>query len=185
MYGWLGAFTTVSAGAFSASLPAYITSIVSAIWYRTERSCVITIMLLTKPRSRNSTSSSETARCVETSRAEVTSSAISSDGSRIDESTITTRCFIPPESSIGNRSSTSSDSPTSWSRRFSSGSTVSTGTSREARSSAAILPIRRVGFRAESAYCGMIETSLNLNAFIFESSQIGSSVPSRSTWPST
>ena len=64
-------------------------------------SCVITIMLLTNSRSRNSTSVSETARWVETSSAEVISSAISSEGLSSVESTITERCFIPPESSIG------------------------------------------------------------------------------------
>ena len=37
----------------------------------------------------------------------------------------------------------------------------------------AILPIRRVGFSALRAYCGMIETSLKRNAFIRLSSQIG------------
>ena len=62
---------------------------------------MITIVLFTKPRSRNSTSISATAFCVETSSAEVSSSAIRSDGLSSVESTITTRCFIPPESSIG------------------------------------------------------------------------------------
>jgi hypothetical protein len=38
---------------------------------------------------------------VDTSSAEVTSSAISSDGLSNVDSTITIRCFIPPESSIG------------------------------------------------------------------------------------
>ena len=62
---------------------------------------MITIVLFTKERSRNSTSISATARWVETSSAEVISSAIRSDGSSSVESTITTRCFMPPESSIG------------------------------------------------------------------------------------
>ena len=99
-----------------------MTMIVSAIWYRIARSWVITIVLFTNPRSLNSTSISETAFCVETSSAEVSSSATRSEGSRSVESTITTRCFIPPESSIGNRSRISCDSPTRASRRFSSGS---------------------------------------------------------------
>ncbi len=64
-------------------------------------SWVTTIVLLTKPRSRNSTSVSATAFWVETSSAEVISSAIRSEGSSSVEITITTRCFIPPESSIG------------------------------------------------------------------------------------
>ena len=64
-------------------------------------SWVMTIMLLTKPRSRNSTSVSATAFWLETSSADVISSAISSDGFSRVEMTITIRCFIPPESSIG------------------------------------------------------------------------------------
>ncbi len=44
-----------------------------------------------------------------------------------------------------------------------------------------ILPMRRVGLRALSAYCGMIETCLNRKAFIARSSQIGSSPPSSVT----
>ncbi len=69
VYGCRGALTTTSAGAFSASFPAYITMMVSAIWYTSEMSWVTTIMLVTKPRSRNSTSVSATARWVETSSA--------------------------------------------------------------------------------------------------------------------
>ena len=65
-----------------------------------------------------------TAFCVETSRAEVISSATSSEGSRIVESTITVRCFMPPESSIGYMWSTSSESPTSSRRRSSSSATL-------------------------------------------------------------
>ena len=64
-------------------------------------SCVITIMLFTKPWSRKLTSVSATALCVETSRADVISSAISSDGFSRVEMTMTMRCFMPPESSIG------------------------------------------------------------------------------------
>ena len=101
MYGWRGALTITSVAAFSASFPAYITMIVSAIWYTSEMSWVTTIMLVTNSRSRNSTSVCATARWVETSSAEVTSSAMSSDGLSNVDSTITIRCFIPPDSSIG------------------------------------------------------------------------------------
>ena len=58
-------------------------------------------MLLTKPWSRKLTSVSATARWVETSSADVISSAISSDGFSRVEMTMTMRCFMPPESSIG------------------------------------------------------------------------------------
>ena len=61
----------------------------------------MTIMLFTNPRFRNSTSVWATARCVVTSSAEVISSAMSSEGLRSVEMTMTTRCFIPPDSSIG------------------------------------------------------------------------------------
>ena len=113
---------TTSAFAFSASLPAYMMRIVSATWARIDRSCVITIVVFTKSRSRNSSSISPTARWVETSRAEVISSAMSNDGLRRVEMIITTRCFIPPESSIGYRLRMSASSPTSLTRRSSSGS---------------------------------------------------------------
>jgi len=53
--------------------------------------------VFTKSRSRNSSSISPTARWVETSRAEVISSAMSNDGLSSVEMIITTRCFIPPE----------------------------------------------------------------------------------------
>ena len=88
-------------GAFSASLPAYMTMMVSAIWYTSDRSWVMMMVLLTKSRSRKSTRASATAFWVETSSAEVTSSATSSEGLSRVEITITMRCFIPPESSIG------------------------------------------------------------------------------------
>ena len=58
-------------------------------------------------------------------------------------------------------------------------------TPREASSSDVILPILRVGLSALIAYCGMIETSPNRKAFIARRPQIGSSVPSSSTLPST
>ncbi len=64
-------------------------------------------MLSTKARSRNSTSVWATAFWLDTSRAEVISSAMSSDGLRSVEMTITMRCFMPPDSSIGYRSRTS------------------------------------------------------------------------------
>jgi len=48
--------------------------------------------------------------------------AMSSEGLSNVEMTITTRCFIPPESSIGYRFKTSASSPTSLTRRSSSGS---------------------------------------------------------------
>ena len=101
VYGCRGELTSTSVGAFSASFPAYITMIVSAIWYTSEMSCVITIRLSTNPLSRKPTSASATARWVDTSSAEVISSAISSDGLSSVASTMTARCFIPPDSSIG------------------------------------------------------------------------------------
>ncbi len=61
----------------------------------------MTMMLLTKPWSRNSTSVRATDFWVDTSSAEVISSAMSSDGSSSVEITSTTRCFMPPESSMG------------------------------------------------------------------------------------
>ena len=75
---------------------------------------------LTNPRSRNSRSISPTARWVDTSSAEVTSSAISSDGLSSVDMMIVTRCRMPPESSKEYLSSTSSLRPISSSRRFSS-----------------------------------------------------------------
>ncbi len=146
-------------------------------------SCVITITLLTKSRSRNSTSISATAFCVETSSAEVISSAIRSDGLRSVEMTITVRCFMPPESSIGNIPSTVSESPTSSSRRTSSGRTDLKSIPRECSSSEVIWPIFRVGLSALIAYCGITETRLKRCSFIASKSQIGSSVPSSSTEP--
>ena len=97
---------TVVADAFSARRPAYITRIVSAIWYSTDMSCVTTTTDRTNSRSRNSTSVRATACWLVTSSAEVTSSPISSDGSSSVDSTSTTRCFMPPDSSIGYRAST-------------------------------------------------------------------------------
>src|SRR5690606_24928066 len=122
-YGWRGLLTIAEALAFSTSLPAYMTMIVSAMWYVSEMSWVTKIMLLTKPRSRNPASAFATAFWVDTSSAEVTSSAMSSDGLSSVEITITVRCFMPPDSSIGYRLSTSGSSPTSLSRRSSSSST--------------------------------------------------------------
>ncbi len=58
-------------------------------------------MLETNLRSRNSTSVRATAFWLVTSSAEVISSAMSSDGSSRVEMTMTIRCFIPPDSSIG------------------------------------------------------------------------------------
>ena len=49
--GGADALTIVSASAFSASFPAYMTRMLSAIWARIDRSWVITIMLFTNPRS--------------------------------------------------------------------------------------------------------------------------------------
>jgi len=71
---------------------------------------VITIVDFTNFRSPKLEQHLSTARCVETSRAEVTSSAMSSEGLSNVEMTITTRCFIPPESSIGYRFKTSASS---------------------------------------------------------------------------
>src|SRR5581483_8496057 len=101
VYGWSGSSTIADVAAFSASLPAYMMRIVSAICARIERSCVMTTAERTKPRSRNSTSISATAFCVETSSADVISSATRTAGSSRVERTSTTRCFMPPESSIG------------------------------------------------------------------------------------
>ena len=61
----------------------------------------MTIIDFTNSLSRRPTSASATAFWVETSSAEVISSAMSSDGSSSVERIITTRCFMPPESSIG------------------------------------------------------------------------------------
>ena len=97
--------------AFSASRPAYITRMLSAIWARIDRSWVIAITLLTNPRSLNSISISPTARWVETSRAEVTSSAMSSDGFSRVERMIVTRWRMPPDSSKEYLSSTSALEP--------------------------------------------------------------------------
>ena len=72
---------------------------------------------------------------------------------------MTTRCFMPPDSSIGNIPSTSSESPTRSSRRSSSGLVSPKSTPRESSSSWIMRPIFRVGLRALIAYCGMIETS--------------------------
>ena len=185
VYGCRGDSTIVSADAFSARWPAYMTRIVSATCDRIEMSCVITIMLLTKPCVRNSPSIPATAFCVDTSSAEVISSAISSDGFRSVEMTITVRCFMPPESSIGYIPSTSSESPTSSSRRTSSSSMLVYATPRERSSSCVMRPIFRVGLSALIAYCGITEICLKRCSFISSKSQIGSSTPSSSTVPWT
>ena len=78
-----------------------MTASVSAIWYRIETSWVITIMLRTNLWSRNDWSAWATAFWLDTSSALVISSAIRSDGSSSVESTMTIRCFMPPDSSIG------------------------------------------------------------------------------------
>ena len=64
-------------------------------------SCVMTIMLSTNSWSRKLTSVCATAFWVDTSRADVISSAMSSAGLSKVERTMTIRCFIPPESSMG------------------------------------------------------------------------------------
>ena len=172
-----------SVAAFSASFPAYITVIVSAISDRIDRSWVITIMLRTSLRSRNSTRVSATAFWVDTSSAEVISSAISNDGFNRVEMTMTMRCFMPPESSMGYRSRTSRWRPTSSRRRSISGRIAAPSTPLDSSRSTVILPILRVGFIALMAYCGMIDTDLNRNASIAAESMIGSDAPSRSTSP--
>ena len=48
-----------------------------------------------------------------------------------------------------------------------------------------MVPTLRVGLSALIAYCGTSETCSNRKACIAPSSQIGSSVPSSSTRPST
>jgi hypothetical protein len=120
VYGCSGPFTIASVLARSARRPAYMIAMESAIWARIDRSWVIVMTDLTYPRSRNSSSISPTARWVDTSRAEVTSSAISSDGLSSVDMTIVTRCRMPPESSKEYLPSTSSASPISSSRRLSS-----------------------------------------------------------------
>src|SRR5215204_1009271 len=55
----------------------------------------------------------------------------------------------------------------------------------DSSSSASMRPMRRVGLSALMAYWGMIETSLNRKPFIRSLSQMGSSLPSSSTVPST
>ena len=100
------------------------------------------------------------------------------------ESTITVRCFIPPESSIGYIPSTSCDRPTSVSRRSSSALTVENRTPLDSSSSSIIFPTLRVGVIALIAYWGTIEMLLNRYWFIALESSIGSSSPSSSTRPS-
>ena len=51
MYGCNGALTMVSVSAFSASRPAYMTRMLSAIWARIDRSWVIAMRLFTNPRA--------------------------------------------------------------------------------------------------------------------------------------
>jgi hypothetical protein len=101
------------------------------------------------------------------------------------EITMTMRCFIPPESSSGYRSSTARSSPTRSRRRFSSSRTEPNLIFRDSTSSRTIFPILRVGFIALIAYCGTIDTSENRKAFIASVSPIGSWVPSRVTVPPT
>lgn len=101
MYGWRGPVVSAFVGAFSASLPAYITMIESAMCEVSPRSWVTKIMLVTRPLSRSPVSAPTTACWLETSSAEVTSSAMSTDGSSSVEITMTARCFMPPDSSIG------------------------------------------------------------------------------------
>ena len=146
---------------------------------------MITIRLFTKPRSRKPTSVSPTAFCVETSSADVISSAMSTDGFISVEMTITVRCFIPPDSSIGNIPSTAGSSPTSSSRRRSSGSSFFGCMPWALSRSATRSPIFRVGLSALIAYCGTIDTVRKRKAFIAFVSQTGSSVPSIVAWPPT
>lgn len=101
VYGWRGSVVRTFAGAFSAIFPAYITMMESAMCEVSPRSWVTKIMLVTRPLSRSPVSAPTTARWVETSRAEVTSSAMRTAGSSRVEITMTVRCFIPPDSSMG------------------------------------------------------------------------------------
>ena len=95
-----GAGWWASVGAFSASRPAYMTMTLSAIWYTSDRSWVMKMVLF------------DVAAVAEVDQRlghrllgghvqGQTSSAISSEGFSRVESTITMRCRIPPESSIG------------------------------------------------------------------------------------
>ena len=118
MYGCSGLSTIVLVLAFSASRPAYMIAMLSAICARIDRSWVIAMTDFTKPRSRNSISISPTARWVETSSAEVTSSAMSSEGLSSVDKMIVTRCRMPPDSSKEYLPSTSSFSPMSSMRRL-------------------------------------------------------------------
>src|SRR6516162_8685560 len=184
VYGCSGSFTIVSVLAFSASRPAYMIAMVSAICARMLRSCVIVMALLMNSRSRNSSSISPTARWVETSSAEVTSSAMSSDGFSSVEMMIVTRCRMPPDISKEYLLSTSSLSPISAIRRFISARTSSwLRTPCDLSRSLVSLPIFLVGGSALIAYCGTSETSLIRSGRMALVSVIGSSLPSSLTLP--
>jgi len=91
---------------------------------------------------------------VETSSAEVISSAMSNDGFNRVEMTITMRCFIATESSMGYRSRTSvagRPAPGGVRSRAHRGAIHAP---RLPAASTVILPILRVGFIALMAYCG-------------------------------
>ncbi len=81
--------------------PAYMTAMRSAMERSTGRSWVTKMMPPISPRASSSRSNSISTRWVDTSSAEVGSSAISSAGLSSVDSTVTTRCFMPPESWCG------------------------------------------------------------------------------------
>ena len=98
---------------------------------------------------------------MDTSSAEVTSSATSSDGFSSVDMMIVTRCRMPPDSSKEYLPSTSSLSPISARRRLISVSTASLSlTWCDLSRSVISLPIFRVGVSADIAYCGTRETSV-------------------------
>ena len=93
-----------------------MTMMSSVTLYSSGSSWVMKIIAWMKPLSIMSRSILMTIFWLVTSSAEEGSSAISTLGFRIVEMAMTTRCFMPPESSTACLSSASRGSPSSWNR---------------------------------------------------------------------
>ena len=100
-YGWRPSKITCWVVPYSTNSPAYMTAIELATCRRSGSSCVMKSMLEMISCSRRSKSSLITDFCVETSSAEVGSSATTTFGFRSVEMPITQRCLVPAGSSTG------------------------------------------------------------------------------------
>ena len=147
---------------------------------------MITIVLFTNSRSRNSTSISAT---------RLLGRDVERGGELVgdQERRVRAASRAPSRRAASSRRRARSDSGRGRCRRGrrarggGSARAASRRTRRRASASSSeiIRPILRIGLSALIAYCGTIETSRKRNAFIALSSASGSSTPSSSTVPST